>query len=104
MVTPILESLYCHTCLVDATRSRRTYAMTPKLETVRNRAVYEPLLGPGRFTLSLMRPDRRASVGDREAQNWAVPKMCWPGTDIVPLPWCADIVRDLLGVQALEQR
>jgi len=54
MVTPILESLYCHTCLVDATRSRRTYAMTPKLETVRNRAVYEPLLGPGRFTVSLI--------------------------------------------------
>lgn len=54
MVMPILESLYCHTCLVDATRSRRTYAMTPKLETVRNRAVYEPLLGPGRFTVSLI--------------------------------------------------
>ena len=54
MVMPILESLYCHTCLVDATRSRRTYAMTPKLETVRNRAVHEPLLGPGHFTLPLI--------------------------------------------------
>lgn len=54
MVMPILESPYCHTCLVDATRSRRTYAITPKRETVRNRAVDEPLLGPGRFTLPLI--------------------------------------------------
>lgn len=54
MVMPILEPRCCHTCLIETTRNHRTYAITPERETVRNRAVYEPLLGPGRFTLPLI--------------------------------------------------